>query len=35
MTTTPARPGHPRHLTLLALLLALLFVAGAVYKWVD
>ncbi|MEY2921050.1 MAG: hypothetical protein RL261_2355 [Pseudomonadota bacterium] len=35
MATEPTRPGLPRPAILIALLLALLFVTGAVYKWVD
>lgn len=35
MTAAPARPRLPRPAVLIALLVALLFVAGAVYKWVD
>jgi hypothetical protein len=35
MATEPTRPGRPRPLTVIVLLVALLFVAGAVYKWVD
>lgn len=35
MATEPARTGRPRPVTVIALLVALLFVAGAVYKWVD
>ena len=35
MTTEPIRPGLSRPAILIALLVALLFVVGAVYKWVD
>lgn len=35
MATEPTRLGLPRPAILIALLLALLFVVGAVYKWVD
>jgi len=35
MTTEPARPRLPRPAILIALLVVLLFVVGAVYKWVD
>jgi len=35
MTTEPIRPGLSRPAILIALLVALLFVVGAVFKWVD
>ena len=35
MATEPARTGRPRPAIVIVLLVALLFVAGAVYKWVD
>ncbi len=35
MATGPTRHGHSRTAILIALLVALLFVVGAVYKWVD
>jgi hypothetical protein len=35
MTTAPTRPLLPRPAILIALLVVLLFVVGAVYKWVD